>query len=288
MSDLKASVMPSYQGVLNIVYALGNSRSGKGTICGAACEVEGVRTIDQGLKFRILTFLAVSSCIDTENPVAIANFLAHPDTEKNLLEGSIWAAQASKDKVNAYLYQDPGIKNNVSKLALAQESHQLVEEALLQQLAAYREDTEVSAVFVDGRGLENAAIKARKASLGYDILRLFITCDPEVAAQRSLGLVDNGELTEDQLNLIREETSSIARRNRDDTQRKLNPLLDPADEANGIDYVTYEVSMLGSLHEVRDLSPDTTIRIDTTHLNYGEVLALGRELGELASSLVLV
>ena len=46
--------------------------------------------------------------------------------------------------------------------------------------------------------------------------------------------------------------------------------------------------MLGSLHEVRDLSPDTTIRIDTTHLNYGEVLALGRELGELASSLVLV
>ena len=109
-----------------------------------------------------------------------------------------------------------------------------------------------------------------------------------MAAQSSLGLGNNRELTEDKLNLIREETASITRRNRDDTQRKLNPLLDPADEANGIDYVTYEVSMLGSLHEVRDLSPDTTIRIDTTHLNYGEVLALGRELGELASSLVLV
>ncbi len=54
MSDLKASVMSSYQGVLNIVYALGNSRSGKGTICSAACEVEGVRTIIRDLSLGYL------------------------------------------------------------------------------------------------------------------------------------------------------------------------------------------------------------------------------------------
>jgi len=210
----------------------GSARGGKGTLARALTEDlatdYNVYKIDQGLKFRIVAWVALEESIDKEDLEALAEFVQRPATRRLVVEKLVEAASLTKDELEARYYTFV-ISNTAGMVGKLDEAQALVVELFKDEVAKIADQFEI--IIVDGRSMQVKGKELADAGVIDYLLAIDVHCDAFVSAQRETKIFapqDDQELGsyshEQALDLL-VATRDIARRNTSDARRRTYPSL---------------------------------------------------------------
>ena len=234
-----------------MIVAGGWARSGKGTSMGHLkhrIEAAGkrVRLIDQGRKFRAMGDVAIGAGQPLDSPTVLNDFLRSPQAQKTTLAVLAEMATMSEADIKARFYT-PEISTASRKVGAVPGSHQIAIGLLRAEVTEAVED-KTDVALIDGRSMDKYAREFDRKGLARFVMGWHFTCDPVIAARRSLGIgpeVNLEDLPPDNQKRLLAEAVSISDRNRADTLRTVDPLHEPA-HAYRLDLSTYGDPDLGT------------------------------------------
>jgi cytidylate kinase len=209
----------------------GEARSGKGTSVRAVHdqlikENRQVVVIDQGQKFRVLAKLALDRGVILQDQAAVTVFLRDPATRPNMLEllGSLKSMDT--EAINALLYTQD-VSSGSAQIAQNANAHPLAVGLLFDQVEKAVED-DADTVLIDGRSMEKYGRQMAEQKKAQFVVGFYFRCDASIAARRTTGIfVDMDAMSvEEKLRLL-EAITKIGDRNRQDTHREVDPMLEP-------------------------------------------------------------
>jgi cytidylate kinase len=210
----------------------GEARSGKGTSVRAVYdklidEGRNVVVIDQGQKFRVLAKLAHDKNVALQDQAAVTQFLRSPDTRPAMLEllGSLVGME--QDEVNALLYTQE-VSTGSAQVAQNADAHPLAVGLLFDQVQKEVENG-ADTILIDGRSMEKYGRQMAEQKKVQFVLGFYFRCDASIAARRTTGIfVDMDAMSTDEKLRLLEAITKIGDRNRQDTLRDVDPMLEPA------------------------------------------------------------
>lgn len=200
---------------------------------------QNVVLIDQGIKFRAMAEVALSSGQSLDSPTSLNDFISSSEANEATLATLEEVASMDDISKKERLYT-PDISRASGKVGKVPSAHQVAVKLLRSQVEAAAE-AETDIILIDGRSMEKYARQFTEQGLAKFVMGWYFKCDPAIAARRSLGLFDEFESlsNEDKMRLLAE-TLSISDRNRSDTLRNVDPLREPAN-AHHLDLPTYDL-----------------------------------------------
>ncbi len=212
----------------------GGARTGKGT-SGAAIETKlrseglSVLSVDQGQKFRAMAVIALQAGEPLDSPSTLDHFLRSPQAQRSALALLTEVPKMSKDDIQGLLYPSK-ISVASARVARVPTAHQIATDLLQKQIRQGVEDN-TDVIMIDGRAIEPYARRyADEQGLGHFVMGWYFTCDPDVAAKRSLGLPpEYRRLPRKTKKQLSEEAARINARNLSDQNRPVDPLRVPQD-----------------------------------------------------------
>lgn len=212
----------------------GQARSGKGTIVHAVkrfLQSREIKTmlIDSGQVFRVLVVSAVQHGVDVDSLEDIDVFLA----DNEMLEETVTLVKSiyhmSHADRDAMLYT-----NEISAKSAKFGARPLAQEFKDNLLRKWLHDAAVDGyqvVLLDGRALQEVGGMLENEGLCDYRVGFYFTCDAQVGARRTLGYFDRhyDELGDDEKRQVDELVEQINERNRADSERKVHPIVEPAD-----------------------------------------------------------
>ncbi len=211
-----------------VVESNGAPRSGKGTITSGLAEAfPGADQDETGADYRAVTYgLIEDGHIDVEMPT---NDIGSTLEKLGVMHISEYAA-SRLEIPTAELYE-PRINDTVSKVSPHDVVRGAVKKGFARRVEKRVKDDEIRLLFVDGRNLTPVIEGVTGANL---LLRIFVDCQPFLAAQRE-GLRDGSVNPHDSdyNDWYLRTVESIRKRQQDDENREHDPV---KKEENAIDY----------------------------------------------------
>lgn len=225
----------------------GEARSGKGTSLSAVqtalTEADlPSQKIDQGLKFRSLTKLALGNGVPlderTTSQEKLSDFLKDDATHDDMLDLLAVAETAPKDVLDDMLYSD-SINANVAFVGRNSDSHTIAIDLLHKQVAAAVDDGRPT-VLIDGRAMDKHAKDIAGDKIAQYALGFYFRCDVSIAARRTLGVLRHAkDLSQTEMHQLARTIFQISDRNLQDAQRAVDPMREP-DSAMAIDLRNFD------------------------------------------------
>lgn len=214
-----------------IITAGGWARSGKGTsMAHLRAVLEGlgkdVTHIDQGLKFRAMSVVALQSGEMLDSPATLDHFLRETRTREATFELLAEIEAMGEAQRKSLLYSEK-VQGEVRKVGAVPSAHEVAVGLMRNQVeTAVEGDTDV--ILIDGRAIETYARQYTEEGIARFAMGWYFKCDPAIAARRSLGMFSEIDALpdEDKIALLKA-TFNISDRNRSDMQRSVDPLRDP-------------------------------------------------------------
>lgn len=212
----------------------GQARSGKGTIVHAvkrSLQDLGIKTmlIDAGQVFRVLVVSASQHGVDIDNPDSIDAFLADEAMldETTALIKKVYAMGHEERDALIYTHE---VGANSAKFG-ARPGSQVFKDSLLKKWLddAHNEGYEI--VLLDGRALEETGTMLENAGLCHYDVGFYFVCEAQIGARRTLGYAARSydELSETEKQKVDTLVQQIIARNKADAERKVQPIIPPAD-----------------------------------------------------------
>ncbi len=177
--------------------------------------------------------------------------------------------------------QRESISDSVSNLAVLGISQQFAKEWLALSIERAR-TSGAEVIVLDGRNLRNRLGEQDVSVRGSTItaLDLYLTCDPETSARRTLLGRKIENPTPEQ---IAAETVMVKKRRNEDRNRVINPFIMPSDSVEYIPGQTTAQSVLqNSWDDHRGVNVPVSIMLDNTHISKPDMLAAVAELAVAA------
>lgn len=211
--------------------AAGGGRSGKGTSMEhlrgrleAAHRQVGL--IDQGQKFRAMAKAALGASEPLDSPNTLNDFLQSAAAKGHTLAILDEVSTMNGKEKKAFLYA-PEVSEASAKVGAVPSAHEIATTLLRSEVEIAVEDQK-DIILIDGRSVEKYARRFDAEGLARFTMGWFFTCDPAIAARRSLGLFgDIDKMTPEQREQLLRETFRISDRNRADTLRDIDPMHEP-------------------------------------------------------------
>jgi cytidylate kinase len=230
----------------------GEARSGKGTSVRAVqdrlvADGRTVVVIDQGQKFRVLAKLALDRGVDLLDQAAVTAFLSSPETRPAMLELLNKVVALEPDAINDLLYIRD-ISAGSAHIAQNAKAHPLVVGLLFDQVRkAVAED--IDTILVDGRAMEQYGRQMAKEQIAQFVMGFYFRCDASIAARRTTGIfVDMNVMSVDEKLRLLEEITKISDRNRQDTLRDVDSMLEPAN-AYPLHAADFDLNNIAYVHQ---------------------------------------
>ncbi len=210
----------------------GEARSGKGTsvrVVQARLLTDGrsVLVIDQGQKFRVLAKLAQDRSVELQDQTAVTGFLRNPGTRPAMLKLLTSLKTMKSDEVNALLYTQ-AVSMGSAQIAQNADAHPLAVGLLFDEVQQAVNDS-IDTVLIDGRSMEKYGRQMAEQKKAQFVMGFYFRCDASIAARRTTGIfVDMDAMSVDEKLVLLEAITKIGDRNRQDTLREVDPMLEPA------------------------------------------------------------
>ena len=224
-----------------VITASGTARSGKGTSVShlkGKLEKAGQRviSIDQGIKFRAMAKAAAKAEV-LDSPASLGDFLSSAKGRDTTLKVLAEVATMDKQSTTECLYT-PEMSRASGKVGKVASAHEVAVGLLRSQVAGAIE-AGTQGILIDGRSVDKYAREFAKKGLAKYAMGWHFSCDPAVAARRSLGIFEDiATLSAEDKERLLAEAFNISDRNRSDTTRAVDPLREPAD-AYHLNLLTY-------------------------------------------------
>jgi len=210
----------------------GEARSGKGTSVRAVqdqliAEGRSVIVIDQGQKFRVLAKLGIDQGVSLHDQSQITQYLAQPETRPDMLDLLQSIVDMDQPSIDKLLYTQE-VSTGSAQIAQNANAHPLAVGLLFDQVRQAAQDG-TDTVLVDGRTMEKYARQMAEQKMVQFVLGFYFRCDASIAARRTTGIfVDMDAMSVDEKLTLLEAITKIGDRNRQDTLRDVDPMLEPA------------------------------------------------------------
>lgn len=190
-----------------IICVDGPAGSGKSTVSRAVAEKIGVLYVDSGALYRIMTYMALESGVDTDDAAAVAAFAKNvtPDfVVKGCRVAYEWKGEEFGDKIRT-----PEVNAHVSPVSAVPEVRARITQWL-------REMPRLGDIIVEGRDIGSVVFPDSPN-------RFYLDCDPDERARRRLreNLAKGFQQNEAEVK------ASLLNRDRIDSTRKTAPLKVP-------------------------------------------------------------
>ncbi len=187
------------------------------------------KIIDQGLKFRALTYLGLGEAAATDifnDQDRLGDFLVSPGTQIRMLE-LLGTVADMKDEDKDELLYSSDVSNASRIVGQNPNSHPIAISLLFDEVFGHATN-EVDTVLVDGRCMEKYGRQMAERHIAQYVMGFYVRCDSSVAATRSLGkIIDHKEMSLAQKDALLEEITRIRDRNRADTLRGVDAMREP-------------------------------------------------------------
>lgn len=238
----------------------GDARSGKGTIVSLVKDYlrdergRRVMLIDAGQIFRVLVVVCREAGVDLDSQDQIDAYLVDETRQTEAIARVKQVYRMPKADRETLLYS-PTIGVDSAKIG-ARPLSQDFKDGLLRKWLRDARAEGFDTVLLDGRALGEVGSRLADEGLCRYVLELFFVCDPEVSAQRTLGLMPRPivELDEETRARVDEQIEQIRTRNAADRGRTVQPVVPPRDAP------TYLVSELPE--RLPERSPCPAVIID--------------------------
>jgi len=191
--------------------------------------------------FRCLVVAAGRNDVNVDDPAAIDAFLSDDASVELCVQFVKDVYHMEKDKRDALLYTNEVSKN--SARFGARPLCQAFKDGLLEKWLADAANEGFEVVLLDGRALEEVGQMLESKGLCDFALGLYFTCEPTIAARRTLGYasVAYADLTDTQRADVDQLVVEINARNDSDKNRNVHPVIPPV---NGVRITLPELPVL--------------------------------------------
>jgi cytidylate kinase len=217
----------------------GEAGSGKGT-CSKATKVAAERLglkvvlIDQGIKFRTLGLTALESGVDLQDPAATDAFLSDESIPQMLAVRRSQIEQLDPDAQEDLLYT-PQLNDASKRIGGSDFAHPTAISALYKEVTkAVYDDSDL--IIVDGRAMEKYGKLIDNAGYVDYLVGFYFRCgDVSAASHRAPDVFGKdfesnyNSMSDTQKAACFDEIMRIRQRNKDDSQRKIDPMTEPVE-----------------------------------------------------------
>ena len=224
----------------------GPAGSGKSSVCRAVAERLGMAYLDTGAMYRALTWAVLDAQVDPEDPTAVAELASRVRiiSGTNPVDPAIAVARVDADgtvgePVDVSVpIRGEAVTVAVSAVSAVPEVREMLVGAQRAEAACAREGT---GIVVEGRDITTVVLPDAP-------LRIFVTADPDVRAQRRAKQdVERGEQHVD----VSKTEAALRERDAKDSSRATSPLTQ-ADDVTVLD--TTNITLEQSIDAVVDLA----------------------------------